>query len=159
MVSLKLQKRLAASVLKCGARKIWMDPNEVRLCQNLRGPEPVNSWRISQPPRLCRSGDVSANDHVHQQCLFLRTFCFAALRDCIIHRLSLFLRCSPQAQGLTSFASTSSAAADKRNIHGQLTPEHPQASEGWFCYSQTSEGEMMISLLNVDLATSGQGFV
>jgi len=28
MVSLKLQKRLAASVLKCGKRKIWMDPNE-----------------------------------------------------------------------------------------------------------------------------------
>jgi large subunit ribosomal protein L19e len=31
MVSLKLQKRLAASVLKCGERKIWLDPNEVRL--------------------------------------------------------------------------------------------------------------------------------
>mmetsp|Transcript_916 Transcript_916/g.3837 ORF Transcript_916/g.3837 Transcript_916/m.3837 type:complete len:193 (-) Transcript_916:1955-2533(-) len=29
MVSLKLQKRLAASVLNCGARKIWMDPNEI----------------------------------------------------------------------------------------------------------------------------------
>jgi len=29
MVSLKLQKRLAASVLKCGMRKIWLDPNEV----------------------------------------------------------------------------------------------------------------------------------
>merc|ERR1711937_928481 len=29
MVSLKLQKRLAASVLKCGQRKIWLDPNEV----------------------------------------------------------------------------------------------------------------------------------
>ena len=28
MVSLKLQKRLAASVLKCGQRKIWLDPNE-----------------------------------------------------------------------------------------------------------------------------------
>lgn len=28
MVSLKLQKRLAASVLKCGERKVWMDPNE-----------------------------------------------------------------------------------------------------------------------------------
>jgi len=26
---LKLQKRLAASVLKCGKRKIWLDPNEV----------------------------------------------------------------------------------------------------------------------------------
>jgi large subunit ribosomal protein L19e len=29
MVSLKLQKRLAASVLKCGQRKVWLDPNEV----------------------------------------------------------------------------------------------------------------------------------
>eukprot|EP01038_Epipyxis_sp_PR26KG_P008905 gene8905-12009_t len=29
MVSLKIQKRLAASVLKCGKRKIWMDPNDV----------------------------------------------------------------------------------------------------------------------------------
>jgi len=28
-VSLKLQKRLAASVLNCGKRKVWMDPNEV----------------------------------------------------------------------------------------------------------------------------------
>ncbi|KAL7748860.1 cell wall biogenesis and architecture protein [Sorochytrium milnesiophthora] len=27
-VSLKLQKRLAASVLKCGKRKVWLDPNE-----------------------------------------------------------------------------------------------------------------------------------
>ncbi|XP_066377129.1 large ribosomal subunit protein eL19x-like [Miscanthus floridulus] len=29
MVSLKLQKRLAASVLKCGKGKVWLDPNEV----------------------------------------------------------------------------------------------------------------------------------
>merc|ERR1719460_3481301 len=29
MVCLRLQKRLAASVLKCGKRKIWLDPNEV----------------------------------------------------------------------------------------------------------------------------------
>merc|ERR1711943_69976 len=29
MVSSKLQKRLAASVLNCGKRKIWLDPNEV----------------------------------------------------------------------------------------------------------------------------------
>jgi large subunit ribosomal protein L19e len=28
-VSLKLQKRLASSVLKCGKRKIWLDPNEI----------------------------------------------------------------------------------------------------------------------------------
>ena len=28
IVNLRLQKRLAASVLKCGKRKIWLDPNE-----------------------------------------------------------------------------------------------------------------------------------
>lgn len=28
-MSLRLQKRLAASVLKCGERKIWLDPNEI----------------------------------------------------------------------------------------------------------------------------------
>ena len=28
-VSLKLQKRLAADVLKCGKGKIWLDPNEI----------------------------------------------------------------------------------------------------------------------------------
>merc|ERR1712062_902585 len=27
-VSLSLQKRLASSVLKCGKRKVWLDPNE-----------------------------------------------------------------------------------------------------------------------------------
>merc|ERR1711898_2222 len=29
MVSLRLQKRLASSVLKCGKGKVWLDPNEV----------------------------------------------------------------------------------------------------------------------------------
>lgn len=28
MVNLRLQKRLAASVLKTGKRKVWLDPNE-----------------------------------------------------------------------------------------------------------------------------------
>jgi len=34
MVSLKLEKRLAASVLKCGKRKVWLDPNEVNEIHN-----------------------------------------------------------------------------------------------------------------------------
>jgi len=29
MSSLKLQKRLAANVMKCGKNKVWMDPNEI----------------------------------------------------------------------------------------------------------------------------------
>ena len=28
MTNLRLQKRLAASVMKCGKRKIWLDPND-----------------------------------------------------------------------------------------------------------------------------------
>lgn len=28
MVSLRLQKRLAASILNCGKGKVWLDPNE-----------------------------------------------------------------------------------------------------------------------------------
>jgi large subunit ribosomal protein L19e len=34
MVSLKLQKRLAASVLKCGKKKVWLDPNEITEIHN-----------------------------------------------------------------------------------------------------------------------------
>jgi len=29
MVNLRLQKRLSASILKCGQRRIWLDPNEI----------------------------------------------------------------------------------------------------------------------------------
>jgi ribosomal protein L19E len=34
MVSLKLQKRLAASVLRCGHYKVWLDPNETAHLKN-----------------------------------------------------------------------------------------------------------------------------
>lgn len=34
MVALKLQKRLAASVLRCGERKVWLDPNEINEIHN-----------------------------------------------------------------------------------------------------------------------------
>ena len=34
MSSLKLQKRLAASVMKCGRKKVWLDPNEASEISN-----------------------------------------------------------------------------------------------------------------------------
>ena len=42
-VSLLLQKRLASSVLKCGKRKVWLDPNEVNEISmaNSRTPPPA----------------------------------------------------------------------------------------------------------------------
>lgn len=34
MVSVKLQKRLAASIMSCGKRKVWIDPSEAQeICQ------------------------------------------------------------------------------------------------------------------------------
>ena len=45
-VSLKLQKRLAADVLKCGKRKIWMDPtetNEIALANSRRNIHKLHS--------------------------------------------------------------------------------------------------------------------
>ena len=34
MTALKLQKRLAASVMKCGKKKVWLDPNEINEIAN-----------------------------------------------------------------------------------------------------------------------------
>jgi large subunit ribosomal protein L19e len=62
MPSLKLQKRLAASVLKCGKRKIWLDPNETneismansrtRLQLVVILVEPVCSYTVCDKPML-----------------------------------------------------------------------------------------------------------
>ncbi|XP_003386009.1 PREDICTED: 60S ribosomal protein L19-like [Amphimedon queenslandica] len=41
MSSLKLQKRLAAAVLKCGKRKIWLDPNEATEISNANSRQSV----------------------------------------------------------------------------------------------------------------------
>jgi ribosomal protein L19E len=56
MVSLKLQKRLAASVLKCGLRKVWLDPNEVNEISMANSRE---YWRLRRQQLDCaaaRSG-------------------------------------------------------------------------------------------------------
>jgi hypothetical protein len=45
MVSLKLQKRLAASVMECGLRKVWLDPNEVNEISMANSSE--CQWRAS----------------------------------------------------------------------------------------------------------------
>jgi len=34
MTSLKLQKRLASSVMRCGKKKVWLDPNEINEISN-----------------------------------------------------------------------------------------------------------------------------
>lgn len=44
MAFLRLQKRLAASVLKCGKRRVWIDPNEtseVKLANSRKSTQPA----------------------------------------------------------------------------------------------------------------------
>jgi large subunit ribosomal protein L19e len=41
MTSLRLQKRLASSVLKCGENKVWLDPNEVNEISNANSRQAV----------------------------------------------------------------------------------------------------------------------
>jgi large subunit ribosomal protein L19e len=47
MVSLKLQKRLSASVLKCGKGKVWLDPNEVSEISMANSRKTLSPYRSS----------------------------------------------------------------------------------------------------------------
>ncbi|KAF7053905.1 hypothetical protein CFC21_061711 [Triticum aestivum] len=56
MVSLKLQKRLASSVLKCGKGKVWLDPNEVNeisMANSRENPIPFPYLLLSCPWLPC----------------------------------------------------------------------------------------------------------
>lgn len=44
--SLKLQKRLAASVMKCGKKKVWLDPNEINEIGNTNSRRFNFSWLV-----------------------------------------------------------------------------------------------------------------
>ena len=53
-VSLLLQKRLAASVLKCGKRKVWLDPNEINEISMANSRAPLSP----SPPPATRDAPV-----------------------------------------------------------------------------------------------------
>ncbi|CAI8040591.1 60S ribosomal protein L19 [Geodia barretti] len=56
MSTLRLQKRLAASVLKCGQRKIWLDPNETTEIANANSRQNVR--------KLVKDGLIIRKPHV-----------------------------------------------------------------------------------------------
>jgi len=59
MGTLRLQKRLSASVLKCGTNKVWMDPNEVNEISNANSRQNVRrlikNGLIIQKPQAVHS--------------------------------------------------------------------------------------------------------
>merc|ERR1712217_294364 len=76
MSSLVLQKRLAASVLKCGKNKVWLDPNEISEIGNANSRQNVrklikDGFAIKKPDRhlyhelyLKAKGNVFKNKRV-----------------------------------------------------------------------------------------------
>ena len=59
MSSLKLQKRLASSVMKCGKNKVWLDPNEINEIANANSRQNIR--------KLIKDGLVS------NMCFFILT--------------------------------------------------------------------------------------
>ena len=51
MASLRLQKRLAASVLKCGTKRVWIDPNETSEVALANSRKDKNSDSVSEHSR------------------------------------------------------------------------------------------------------------
>merc|ERR1712018_655928 len=53
MSTLRLQKRLAASLLKCGKKKIWLDPNECNEIANANSRQNVR--KLIKEPQIVHS--------------------------------------------------------------------------------------------------------
>ncbi|XP_068707103.1 large ribosomal subunit protein eL19-like [Montipora capricornis] len=69
MSTLRLQKRLAASVLKCGKKKIWLDPNEINEIANANSRQNIRKLikdgliikkphNIHSRARVCRAAEA-----------------------------------------------------------------------------------------------------
>lgn len=90
-VNLKLQKRLAASVLKCGKRKIWLDPNEINeiaLANSRRNVVKLyKDGMIMKKPEVVHSrARVQVRNEAKRKGRHTGTFSFVALPFCVCAR-------------------------------------------------------------------------
>merc|ERR1711944_138449 len=72
MSSLKLQKRLAASVLKCGKNKVWLDPNEINEIANANSRQNVrklikDGFAIKKPSAVHSRSRVRENTEARRK--------------------------------------------------------------------------------------------
>merc|ERR1712226_734218 len=63
MSSLKLQKRLAASVMKCGKNKVWLDPNEINEIANANSRQNIRKL-IKDGPVIKKPAAVHSRSRV-----------------------------------------------------------------------------------------------
>ena len=97
-VSLLLQKRLASSVLKCGKRKIWLDPNEVNEISmaNSSAPPHERARAPCAPRRLWPAGGPPARPCHHRPPPAAATACVLSAARAA-HPALLLLACWPAA--------------------------------------------------------------
>ena len=72
MSSLKLQKRLAASVMKCGRNKVWLDPNEINEIANANSRQNIrklikDGLVIKKPVAVHSRSRVRANNEARRK--------------------------------------------------------------------------------------------
>jgi large subunit ribosomal protein L19e len=72
MSSLKLQKRLAASVMKCGKNKVWLDPNEISEIANANSRQNIRKLKkdglvIKKPVCVHSRSRVRKNDEARRK--------------------------------------------------------------------------------------------
>jgi len=72
MSSLKLQKRLAAGVMKCGKNKVWLDPNEINEIANANSRQNIrklikDGLVIKKPVAVHSRSRVRENDEARRK--------------------------------------------------------------------------------------------
>ncbi|XP_045483491.1 60S ribosomal protein L19-like [Harmonia axyridis] len=72
MSSLKLQKRLAASVMRCGKKKVWLDPNEINEITNTNSRQNIrklikDGFIIKKPVAVHSRARVRKNDEARSK--------------------------------------------------------------------------------------------
>merc|ERR1719220_3460402 len=72
MSSLRLQKRLAAGVMKCGKNKVWLDPNEINEIANANSRQNIrklikDGLVIKKPVAVHSSSRVRKNDEARRK--------------------------------------------------------------------------------------------
>merc|ERR1712233_255435 len=72
MSSLRLQKRLAAGVMKCGKNKVWLDPNEINEIANANSRQNIrklikDGLVIKKPVAVHSRSRVRTNDEARRK--------------------------------------------------------------------------------------------
>jgi hypothetical protein len=134
-ISLKLQKRLAASVLNCGVRKVWMDPNECNEISMANSRACPRAPATGVPKRLracCRDARLAGHRRVAV------AVCRAQHQNAAKGKLHWAEGCSPR-RAVCRLAREPGAEGVGVCLRF-VRAKHPQAGQGRLRHPQADEG-------------------